>query len=267
MPSLRELQHGFAAATLSRDPAALASLSIVSGGLDPGVRIAVYRNNVLGNYRKALAATYPVVRRLVGAPFFDAAVEHFVQAHPSTRGDVNRYGSEFAAFLTSYPPARELGYLPDVARLEWTIDQANIAADVAPLDLAALSAVAADALDDLRFQLHPSARLIASPFPIFRIWQVNQPDYANEGRIDLGEGGETLLIARGQRGVTIERIGRGNQALLVALAADTTLGVAAEQASAAEPGFDLTEALRRYVASDTIVAFRVPVAFTRQGSE
>ena len=89
MPSLRELQRGFSAATLSRDPAALAALSIVSGGLDPGTRIAVYRNNVLGNYRKALAATYPVVRRLVGAPFFDAAVE---RGHPSPHGDVNRYG-------------------------------------------------------------------------------------------------------------------------------------------------------------------------------
>jgi hypothetical protein len=267
MQSLLELQRGFSAATLSRDPAALASLPIVAGGLDPGTRIAIYRNNVLGNYCKALAATYPVVRRLVGVPFFDAAVGHFVQAHPSTRGDVNRYGGEFAEFLTSHAPARELGYLADVARLEWAIDQTNIAADAAPLGVAALGAVAAHALDALRFRLHPSARLIASPFPIFRIWQVNQPDHEGEERIDLDEGGDTLLVTRGQRGVTIERLGRGDWELLAALAADTTLGVAAEQASAAEPGFDLAEALRRHVAGQTIVAFRAPATPADRGNQ
>src|SRR5207302_1278637 len=82
--------------------------------------------------RKVLASTFPVIKRLVGAAFFDAACEHFVRGHPSTRGDVNHYGCEFAAFLESYAPARALAYLADVARLEWAIDQANIAAD-APL--------------------------------------------------------------------------------------------------------------------------------------
>jgi hypothetical protein len=265
MPSLHELQRAFAAATLSGDPAALASLPIVAAGLDPGVRVAIYRNNVLGNYRKALAATYPVVLRLVGASFFAAAVEHFVRAHPSTRGDINRYGGEFSAFLTEYPPARELTYLPDVARLEWAIDQADIAADAAPFDVAALAAVALDTLEGLRFRLHPSAQLIVSRFPILRIWQVNQPEHAKDEHIDLGDGGDSLLVARGQRGVTIERMGRGDQALLAALAADATLGTAAAKASASEPGYDLTHALRRHVACHTIVGFRAPDAMTRQG--
>ena len=55
MPSLREVQRGFVAATLFGDNGALADLGIVSGALDPAARIAIYRNNALGNYRKALA--------------------------------------------------------------------------------------------------------------------------------------------------------------------------------------------------------------------
>ena len=47
---------------------------------------------------------------------------------------VNRYGGDFAVFLTGYAPARELVYLADVARLEWAIDQANIAADAPEID-------------------------------------------------------------------------------------------------------------------------------------
>ena len=258
MQSLHELQRAFCAATLFGNAAALASLDIVGGALRPAERIAIYRNNVLGNYRKALAATYPVVRRLVGGPFFDAAVEHFVRGHPSTRGDVNRYGAEFAMFLASYTPARDLVYLPDVARLEWAIDQASIAADAPPLDIGALGRVPPAAQGSLRFALHPSARLIVSPYPVLHIWQVNQPEYVGSDRVDLGEGGDKLLVRRGRDGVSIERIGEGERALLAALAADATLAEATCVANDAAPQFDLAAALRRHVAGQTLVAFRAP---------
>src|SRR5579862_1142785 len=196
MPSLRELQRNFSAAIMFDDCAALASLGIVPAGIDPASRIAIYRSNIMGNYRRALAATYPVVRALVGAPFFDAACDVFVRAHASARGDVNRYGGDFATFLRSYAPARDLEYLPDVAGLEWAVDQANIAADTPPLDTTALAAVSPDRVVNLQFVLHPSARLLTSPFPILHIWQVNQPGFAGDDRVDLGEGGDDLLVQR-----------------------------------------------------------------------
>ncbi len=264
MPSLLELQRGFSAATLFDDPAAIASLPIVGGDLDGKARIGVYRNNVLGNYRKVLSATFPVVRRLVGGAFFDAAADHFVRGHPSTRGDVNRYGGDFAVFLTGYSPARELVYLADVARLEWAVDQANIAADAPPFDVMALAGVAADALAGLRFRVHPAARLIASSFPILRIWQVNQLDASGDEQVDLGAGGDTLLVSRATSGVTIERIDRGDHAFLAALAANATLGVATERATVAAPDFDLGRALRGYVANQTLVAFRATSTANRK---
>lgn len=247
-----------AAATLSGDAAVLAGLGIVAGTLSPATRLGIYRNNVFGNYRKALAATFPVVKRLVGAGFFNAAVDAYVRAHPSTRGDVNRYGGELARFLADYPPARELAYLPDVARLEWTIDQAAIAADAPPFDLAALAALPEDAHAGLRLMLHPSAQLVESPYPIMHIWQVNQPDFEGPAEVDLDEGGDSLLIARGERGVDIERLEPGAAALLRGLAAGEPLAVAARLATAAEPSFDLAAALRRYVASRVVAAFVAP---------
>jgi len=265
MPSLRELQRGFAAAILFGDSAAGAGLAIVAGGLDPQTRVAIYRNNILGNYRKVLAATFPVVRRLVGPVFFDAATDQFVRGHPSRHGDVNRYGGDYATFLASYPPARGLGYLADVARLEWAIDQANIAADAAPLDVSALAAIAPEALPELRFRLHPSARLIASPYPVLRIWQVNQPDHDGDDHVDLGEGGDLLLVVRGDRSVSIDRVGTGEHALLGALATGATLGTAAAHATDVEPAFDLASTLRRHVAGHTVVAFRPPLTLTRRG--
>jgi hypothetical protein len=258
MPSLRDVQRGFAAATVFGDAAAAASLGIVESGLGALARIGIYRNNVLGNYRKALGATYPVVRKLVGGPFFDAAIDAFVRAYPSTQGDVNRYGGEMARFLGTYAPASELPYLPDVARLEWAIDQAGIASDAAPLDLDALARVPAGSLENLRFALHPSARLVVSPYPILRIWQFHQEDYAGEDTVDLGAGGDALLVLRGANGVTIERLSPGEHALLAAFADRVRLGAAAARAAEKEPEFDLTRTLRHHVAARTLVGFRAP---------
>ncbi len=258
MPSLREVQRGFVAATVFGDNGALVDLGIVAGGLDPAARIAVYRNNALGNYRKALAATYPVVQRLVGISLFNAAIDAFVRAHPSPRGDVNRYGGELAGFLATYPPARELRYLPDVARLEWAIDQANIAADAPPFDPAALRAVPEDVLGELRFVLHPSAQFVVSAYPIFHIWQVNQPGHAGDDRVDLGEGGDALLVRRASDAVVIERLAAGEHAFLAALAGNRSLSDATEHACGTEPSFDLADALRRHVAAGTVAAFLAP---------
>lgn len=256
MPSLREMQRAFSAAALFGDAAALAELGIVTGGLDAGARIAVYRNNVLGNYRRALAATYPVVRRLVGGRSFGALIEVFVRAHPSRHGDVNRYGGELARFLASYPPADSLAYLPDVARVEWAIDQANIAADVPPLEVAALTVIPPEAFGELRFALHPSAQIIVSRYPVFRIWQVNQPGYEGDDRVDLKEGGDRLLVRRAPDGVTLERLAAGEHAFLAALAQNSRLEDAEKRAARAEASFDLAHVLKRHVAAQTIVAFR-----------
>jgi Putative DNA-binding domain len=256
MPSLRELQRNFSAAVIFEDRAAIASLGVVAAGMEPARRVAVYRNNILGNYRAALAITYPVVRRLVGGAFFDAAADVFSRGHPSVQGDVNRYGGSFASFLAAYVPARELKYLPDVARLEWALDQSNIAGDRGPIDTSALAKVSPDALAGLRFVLHPGARLIASPYPVLHIWRSNQPDGDAAEHIDLGEGGDFLLIRRADDDIVIERIGAGEYALLNALAANATLGAATDQAATTDPAFDLGAALRRFVSSQTIVAFR-----------
>ncbi len=91
MPSLRELQRAFAARLAQPGP---------EGGAD--IRMAIYRGNGRANYRGALPASYPVARRLTGAAFFHAAVDHFVAAHPPVSGDLNVYGDRFGDFLARY---------------------------------------------------------------------------------------------------------------------------------------------------------------------
>ena len=83
MPSLRELQQRFAAAVLGADGTA----STLADGRPRADRIGIYRRTIRTNYRNALGATYPVVRRVIGAPRFEAAVDAYVEACPSRSGD------------------------------------------------------------------------------------------------------------------------------------------------------------------------------------
>ena len=259
MPSLRELQQGFASALFAADGAA-PSFGIAAPA-DPSERIAIYRTAMFVNYRKALGATYAVVQRLVGAPFFNATVDGFVRAHASISGDLNVYGDEFGNFLADYPHARDLPYLPDVARLEWAIDEAQRAADCARAPetvLAALGAVAPEDFVSVRFAVDPSCRLVVSPFPILRIWQVNQPDHQGDDTVDLVAGADALLIRRETTGVSLSQLAPGEHAFVGAIVAGAPLGAALEAAQAAGVAFDLGAMLRKHIASGTIVGVRNP---------
>jgi hypothetical protein len=253
MPSLRELQQGFVAAVLDGAETALA---ITPAG-DAAERVAIYRRAVFANYRNALGATFPVVARLTGTPFFNAAVDAFVHTHPSTSGDLNVYGDGFATFLADYAPAAELPYLPDVARLEWAIDESGRAPDAprAPESvLAALGAVVPNRLPALRVTLEPSCRLVASRYPILRLWQVNQPHFDGDDQVMLDEGANALLIRRDEHGIALESLDRGEFAWLSALAAGAALGTAIDAALEADAAFDLGTALSKHIAAATIAS-------------
>jgi len=258
MPSLRELQTRFSDAVLAAD--AMLPAFARGDAAAAAERMAIYRRTITSNYRNALGATYPVLKRLLGTPSFNAAVDAYVEAEPSRSGDLNVYGDTFGDFLAHYAPAAEWPYLPDVARLEWAIDEANRAPDASAAPdavLGALTVLPADQLPGLTFALDPSCRLIASPFPLLRIWQVNQPDHGSEVKVDWGVGRDHLRVRREPPGVAIdgvaiERLPAGDFAFLSALQV-SGLGKAMERAQDADARFDLSTALHRFIGDGTIV--------------
>ena len=252
-PSLRELQQAFAAAVLDDQPALLAH---VRDGIFPAARhVQVYRNNTFANLTDALAACYPVVRRLVGEGFFDYAADGYIRRHPPTSGNLHDFGAELADFLAAFPAAQSLPYLRDVARLEWAWQQVYHAADPAALTPAALADVAPEKYGALVLHLHPSARLLQSPYPCLRIWQVNQPDFDGDTSVDLDQGGDRLLVIRRGLEIEIATLGAADYALLHAFAERRPLREATDAALVAEPGFDLGAALRRHIGAGMITGF------------
>ncbi len=258
MQSLPELQRAFVCALIEGNALPLSDTIVGARGMDSASAMAVYRNNVYTNYRNALRDDYPAILALVGEGFFRGACDAYIRSQPSRSGDLNDFGGAFAEFLQSWPPARALSYLPDVARLEWAMHLALHAADAHALELARLAQAPGELLPRLYFGLHPSARLIESAYPVLRIWEMSQKNADTGQRVDLDSGPERLLVIRRQDGVEVEPLAHAEWNLLYALAAHNTLGDAYASAHRIDADFDLAGFLQRHVLAQTLVSFEIP---------
>jgi hypothetical protein len=219
-------------------------------------QIAIYQHNVITNLTNTLASLYPVVQSIVGEEFFNEAAHTFIAAHPSRAGDLHQYGVEFADFLTSYPHARELVYLPDTARLEWRWHLAFHAADTLAFDVGQLQNLDSEEWQALKFILSPSLSLLTSRYPLLQIWCFNQPDYAGDWQIDWEIDRAHFLISRidsDRNEVVIRALSAAEFAMLAALRAKSTIGSAVEAALREDESFDLQQFLINSIESQIIV--------------
>lgn len=249
MPSLREFQTGFAEAVFSAGAPSAAVMAWFAP-VHAAAGIAAYRRGVRANLAGAVRASYPVVERIVGPAFLDAAIRRYVLARSSTRGDLNAYGHDFDAFLAGFEPAAGLPYLPDVARMEWAVQQVYGMADAPAQNLAPLVAILPQRWGDLHFQLDSAHAILRSSWPLARIWAVNQPDYEGDFAIDF-DSAQTILIHRRPDGTAVEALTPGEAEWLSGLKQDLPLESAVAQA-AAHTGFDLAAALRRFIGNGLI---------------
>lgn len=254
MPSLREIQTRFAEAVFNPKNV-MSGVPIRAKGLSSERRLRIYRNNVFTNLTEALRASYPIIDRLVGEQFFDHAAARYIRHCPSGSGNLHDFGGRFAELLAAYPGASRLVYLPDVARLEWACQEVYHAAEPAQLKLAALAEIPQDRYEELRFQPHPASRLLASDYPILRIWQVHQPEWQGETTVDLSLGGIRLLVIRRALRIEFEPLSQGEYALLKALWEGRSLGDACGLALEAEPHLNVAALLESHVARHTLVGF------------
>jgi hypothetical protein len=240
--SLRELQDEVRRALLDGASERAAAL-VAADGLAGEARLAVYRHHVFTSLTAALASTFPVVCRLVDRRFFAYAADAFVRAHPPRGPCLFEYGAELADFLADFPASRPLEYLPDVARLEWAMNVAAHADDVATLPPAALASLDPGRVGALRFGFAPWVTLLRSPWPIAAIWRANQAEAGDEPTVDLAAGGVCLQIRRDGDAVAFDALTEGGYTLRRALLDGHPLGAAVEAARAVGPEFHLAEEL------------------------
>ena len=244
MLALRELQAAFGRAMLGAHPDAALLAGIAGDGMVAAARLACYRHHVAATLGAVLREAYPVVTRLVDERFFAYAADQFVRAHPPAGPCLFEFGARFPAFLAQFPPTRPLGYLPDVARLEWALHAAHHAVDPPPVPLPALAGAGGAGWPSAVLRLHPALAFVQSRWPVHRIWAANQPDADGEGAVDLGAGGVRLVVERDGPRAAFRELPAADWALRRALAAGRPLADAVLAALEVDGDLDVTCALR-----------------------
>ena len=255
MLALPELQRLFLAALLDRERSA-ALLPLLRQGRAPGVaqRIQIYRNNLFESLSDALRAVFPVLAQLVGEDFFRQLTRRFIRAHPLRQAQLHDFGRELPAWLASLPMAADWPYLPDLAALEWAWHEVYHEADAVPLRPEELAQVPAAQHLDLRLALASAARLVASPYPVLRIWQAHQGEFDPGFELSLADGGVQALLLRRALEIEFVLLSGGEYTWLAALASGRALAEATLVALDRDPSFDLAGALGRHLALGSFAA-------------
>jgi hypothetical protein len=188
-------------------------------------RFSVYRNNVASSLTRALEAAFPTVRKLVGDEFFAAMAVVFLRSHPPRSRMLMLYGEEFPGWLEGFPPVAQLGYLPDVARLDQAMRESYHAADSVPLGEAEFQRLIGADIAGLRLRLAPSVRLVRSRWPVVSVWTANA-----EGGPAPRPGPEDALVLRPEFDPRPHRLPSGGGAFVQGLLAGLPLGQALDLA-------------------------------------
>lgn len=211
--------------------------------------MAVYRGNAFGNWAQALSSAYPIVRKIVGEDFFRGLARTYALAHPSTSGDLNEYGEQFVLFVGAFEHTRDLPYLPDVARMEWLAHRAYYAADGPGFDFPRIALSENPVL-----RLTAPCALLASEWPLERIWTVHQDDYEGMIDVDLRSGPDRILVHRPGWRVQVRSLTPGDYRFLSMIRERKTLGEALEAALAEDAALDVSLVLARWVAAGVVAA-------------
>ncbi len=230
-------QAEFVDALLNPTHSVPAGLTNPDGG-EATKRFDVYRNNVVVSLTAALEVAFPVVRKLVGETNFINLSRSYVRQYPPDSPLLMLYGTRVPEFLAEFEPTRQLGYLPDTARLELAIRESYHAADSVPLAPTDLQ-VPTDRLMASFVRLAPSVRLVRSVWPIHGIWRFNMEHGAPRPPVR----GENVLVTRPEFDPQLSTLASGGGTFVAALMKGANFGAALDAAMDKVPEFDLSGTL------------------------
>ena len=138
----------------------------------PAAGLAIYRNNYRAQLLSAMEGTYPRTAKWVGEAAFTRAATHHVITHPPTGWSLDMVGEGFAETLSTL--FAQDGEVAELARTEWAMQCAFVAADVPPMTVADF-AEQTRAFDDaaweaMRLSLHPAASIAPIHYDLPAIW-------------------------------------------------------------------------------------------------
>ena len=209
--------------------------------------LAAYVANAGAAAERALASNYPTVQALVGHESFAQLARALWRRRHPARGDLGWFSEALPDFLDQDELLPDVPYLSDVARLDWVVSRAEVAADV-DADPQSFHALALDPAHKLYAVLAPGAELLGSSWPVATVWQAHhEAVHAADPFVAAREAiaarrAECAWVWRAGWQVRVERASPQSAAFVRSLLRQDSLGEALDQAG---PGFDFAGCLEQ----------------------
>jgi len=218
-------------------------------------RLKIYRNNIVNTITDALADKLPTIEALVGREFLTLMARSFALENPPTGGCLNIYGAGFPEFIEGFELAKSLPYLPDMARLELSMNAAYYAADDTALTPQQLGAIAPEDLDDITLKPRAAVHLVDSKFPLLAIKDFCEKNKEGENNetLDISVPGQPIMVYRPALAVKLTPLGQDEFDMLSQLSEGRALGDAVETIIATYPDFDFAAFLQKHMALETFL--------------
>jgi hypothetical protein len=229
---------------------------IISRFVSSEERLEIYKKNVFQTLIDALKDNFPVITKLVGNEFFVYCAEFYICSYPPHTQSLSEYGDKFPEFLADFPPAKNLEYLADVAKLEIAFRKAYFADDLQSLNPENLAKLGKDALF-VNLIFHPKFSLLKSVFAIDQIWQANQEN-ANTPTAKIFIDNTTYLyVTREDLAVVIYNINYSEYVFLEELQKGNSYGSAAKVALDIDKNLNIQDLLLKHLVSGTFTEFKI----------
>lgn len=257
---LSELQHAFMYAVREGQiPDLLRTHVKATVALSSQQRIAIYQDSLKGNLIACLKAAYPVCLRLVGEEYFVALAKRYINTHHHQQPSLACYGDKFSDFLRHFEPVhRILPYLSEVARLEWAYHLAFDSPEYKVLESEALSQLSEEQHGQVVFMLPPASTLIYSDFPIYAIWEINQPECEIQTEIDLQSGSDRLFIFRHDWLIHIHCLNSNEFEMLTHIQRGLCFADVCEQLLSQDPAINIAQIFAHCIRQKWLSDFRLP---------
>lgn len=244
-------EHMFAEVSAVESPDAEFGAMFDIGNIPLDTRLKIYRNHIVTTLSEVLVMNFPLVEIITGEDFLKTAAKIYLFDNPPTEACLDRYGTSFPDFLTSYQHASNLPYLPDIARLDWVMNEARISKEDSTLTADDLAAADPNTLEPSIFQLKKCVRLLKSNYPLDRIYHFCEEKSDESDTLDASPETTHIMVTRLGWDPKIFKLDEAEYLMLQCLSDEKTLGECLEITMNQFPEFNFGEFLQNYIGLET----------------
>jgi hypothetical protein len=152
----------------------------VGAKLRLGIYYDAYRLRII----EVLSNVYPNLKQLLGDDLFEQSARAYIDVYPSTYRNMRWVGDKMALHLNNTLPQHPIA--AEMATFEWALGLAFDAEDAPVLQLQDLAIIPPEQWADLKFNFHPSMRLLWFNYNVVEVWQALDNEDAPPAVMEAG---------------------------------------------------------------------------------